>query len=151
MQKNLNNAARAERSIELSATAIWAVLADLEALAEWAPGIDGATVTSELKSGVGAVRSVSTAQFGKIEHHITDWEKDSLFGYTTDDSGPFLCTNTRYEIAPNDTGCLVTVVLAFELKPEAMTVEQAQGVLSKGLDATLQALELHARIPATQA
>jgi uncharacterized protein YndB with AHSA1/START domain len=151
MQENLNNSARAERSIELPAATLWAALTDLEGLAEWAPGIDGAVVTSEAKSGVGAVRSVSTAQFGQIEHHITKWEKDKLFGYVTDDSGPFSRTDTRYDIVATETGSLVTVVLAFEIKPGAMTLEQAQAVLSKGLDGTLKALELRARMPAGEA
>lgn len=146
MQNKLKNTAHAELLTELPTSAIWAILTDLEGLAKWAPGIDGATVTSDIKSGAGAVRSVSTAQFGQIEHHIIDWEKDSSFGYTTDDSGPFVSTNTRYEIVANKTGSLVTVVLAFEIKPGAMTTEQAQAVLTKGLDATLKALELRARM-----
>jgi uncharacterized protein YndB with AHSA1/START domain len=151
MQENLNNSARAERSIELPAATLWAALTDLEGLAEWAPGIDGAVVTSEAKTGVGAVRSVSTAQFGQIEHRITEWEEDRQFGYVTEDSGPFSRTDTRYNIVATETGSLITVVLAFEIKPGAMTLEQAQVVLSKGLDGTLKALELRARMPAGEA
>jgi uncharacterized protein YndB with AHSA1/START domain len=151
MQENLNNSARTERSIELPAATVWAALTDLVGLAEWAPGIDGATVTSKAKTGVGVVRSVSTAQFGQIEHRITEWEEDRLFGYVTEDSGPFSHTDTQYELAVTETGSLVTVVLAFEIKPDAMTLEQAQAVLSKGLEGTLKALELRARMPAGEA
>jgi len=151
MQKKLTNIARANRSFELPASTVWAALAELDALAEWAPGIDGACVISEAKSGVGAVRSVTTAQFGNIEHHFTQWEHDRLFAYVTADSGPFSRTNTVYEIAPTDTGADVKVALEFEVKPGAITPEQAEAVLTKSLNATLQALELHARMPARRA
>jgi len=145
------NAARASRSFDLPANAVWAALTDLDALAEWAPGIDGAAVISEAKGGVGAVRSVTTAQFGQIEHHVTAWEPDRLFAYVTADSGPFSRTNTVYELAPTDTGADVNVTLEFEVKPGAMTPEQAEAVLTKSLNATLQALELRARMHTSEA
>ena len=149
MPEKLTNAASASRSFDLPASAVWAALTDLDALAEWAPGIDGATVTSETKTGVGTLRAVTTAQFGQIEHHVTAWEQDRVFAYVTADSGPFSRTNTVYEITSKDSGADVTVTLEFEVKPGAISPEDATAVLTKSLTATLQALEMHACMPAT--
>lgn len=64
---------------------------------------------------------------------------------------PFARTLTTYLISETDIGADVTVSLAFEVKPGAMPVEQAQAVLSKGLDATLQGLEMQAKMVAETA
>ena len=130
------------RDTSVPAAAIWKVLSDLPALADWAPGIDAAEVTSETTSGIGATRAVTTAQFGVIVHEVTHWVENQHFAYVTADSGPFSRTFTSYEVSEN----AVSVTLAFEVKPGAMEVEQAQAVLNKGLTATLQALELRARM-----
>ena len=130
------------RDTSVPAAAIWNVLSDLPALADWAPGIDAADVTSETTTGIGATRAVTTAQFGVIVHEVTHWIENQHFAYVTADSGPFSRTFTSYEVSEN----AVSVTLSFEVKPGAMEVEQAQAVLNKGLTATLQALELRARM-----
>lgn len=134
------------RETNVDAAALWQVLSDLAALPEWAPGIDGAEVTSAKTSGIGAVRRVHTAQFGPIEHHVTVWEPEACFAYITADSGPFSRTLTTYSVAPGANGATVQVTLAFEIKPGTMQPEQAKAVLNKALTATLQVLELRARM-----
>lgn len=134
------------RDTAVDAETLWAVLSDLPALAEWAPGIDGARVTSENASGVGAVRRVATAQFGEIEQHVTVWAPGETLAYVTAQSGPFVRTLTRYDLTTEaDGACRVGLRLAFEVAPGAMSVAQAQAVLTKGLTATLQALDMRAR------
>lgn len=134
------------RETNVDTTALWRVLSDLAALPEWAPGINGAEVTSDNSSGLGAVRRVETAQFGLIEHNVTIWEPETRFAYETADSGPFSRTLTTYSVMPSDGGASVSVSLSFDIKPCAMEPEQAKAVLNKGLTATLQALELRARM-----
>lgn len=139
--------ASATRRFTMPPNAVWQVLSSLDRLAEWAPGIDGATVTSGEKAGNGAVRRVATAQFGEIEHVVTAWEPDRKFIYETANSGPFLRTLTSYDIdAAGDEGAVVTVTISFELHAGKMEPEQAIAVLTKGLEATLGALELRARL-----
>lgn len=84
------------REANVDATALWRVLSDLAALPEWAPGINGAEVTSANSSGLGAVRRVETAQFGLIEHNITLWDPETRFAYETADSDPFSWTYKTY-------------------------------------------------------
>ena len=133
------------RETNVDATELWRVLSDLEALPEWAPGINGAEVTSANSSGLGATRRVETAQFGPIEHKVTIWEPEMRFAYETTDSGPFSRTFTAYTVIPQEGGASVSVSLSFDIKPGAMEPDQAKAVLNKGLTATLQALELRAR------
>ena len=133
------------RETNVDTAALWRVLSDLAALPEWAPGINGAEVTSANSSGLGAVRRVETAQFGPIEHNVTVWEPETRFAYETADSGPFSRTLTTYSVMPGEGGANVSVSLSFDIKPGAMEPEQAKAVLKKGLTATLQALELRAR------
>ena len=138
------------KSLAAAPDAIWKVLSDLGALAEWAPGIDGVEVTSSESAGVGAVRAVTTAQFGVIVHRFTDWWPGEGFAYETADSGPFSRTLTAYTVeGAENGGSTVTVRLAFDVKPGAIEVEQAKAVLDKGLTATLQALDLRARMGQT--
>ena len=134
------------RETTVNTAALWGVLSDLAALPEWAPGIDGAEVTSINSFGLGAVRRVDTAQFGPIEHNVTVWEPEARFAYETADSGPFSRTLTTYSIMPGEGGASVRVSLSFDIKPGAMEPDQAKKVLDKGLTATLQALELRARM-----
>ena len=134
------------REINLDTAALWRVLSDLAALPEWAPGINGAEVTSANSSGIGAVRRVETAQFGPIEHNFTVWEPETRFAYETADSGPFSRTLTSYSIMPSKGGAIVSVSLSFDIKPGAIEPDHAEAVLNKGLTATLQALELRAQM-----
>ncbi len=134
------------RQTNVDTAALWRVLSDLAALPEWAPGINGAEVTSAASSGIGAVRRVDTAQFGPIEHNVTVWEPEARFAYETADSGPFSRTLTTYSVMPGDGGASVSVSLSFDIKPGAIEPDQAKAVLDKGLTATLQALELRARM-----
>ncbi len=137
------------RESSVTPAAIWKILSDLPALPEWAPGIDGAEVTSDQNTGVGAVRRVATAQFGQIEHHVTVWDEGAVFAYQTADSGPFSRTLTTYTIRPTSDGSAkVTVTLAFDTKPGTMEPDQAKDILNKGLTATLAALEMRARMAA---
>lgn len=139
--------ASATREMSISTNTVWQVLSSLDRLAEWAPGIDGATVTSAQMVGVGTVRRVATAQFGEIEHHVTAWDTDRKFVYETADSGPFSRTLTTYDISGTIGGhATVTVSIAFKIRAGGMTSEQAKGILTKGLEATLHALELQARM-----
>lgn len=134
------------RETSVDTAALWRVLSNLAALPEWAPGINGAEVTSANSSGLGAVRRVETAQFGPIEHNVTVWEPEARFAYVTADSGPFSRTLTTYSLAPGEGGASVSVSLSFDIRPGAMEPDQAKAVLNKGLTATLQALELRARM-----
>ena len=136
------------RDTSVPAAAIWKVLSDLPALADWAPATSGKRSRTERPSP--AIRrqekrflsAVTTAQFGVIVHEVTHWVENQHFAYVTADSGPFSRTFTSYEVSED----AVSVTLSFEVKPGAMEVEQAQAVLNKGLTATLQALELRARM-----
>jgi len=144
--------ASASREMPVPANAVWQVLSSLDRLAEWAPGIDGAAVTSPQKAGVGAVRRVATAQFGEIEHRVAIWDTDRKFVYETADSGPFSRTLTTYDISGTIRGpAVVTVSIAFEIHAGGMPSEQAKVILTKGLEATLQALELQARMISAEA
>jgi len=136
-----------EREAAVSAAQIWTVLGDLAILPEWAPGIEGAEITSDAKEGVGVVRKVLTAQFGAIEHVVTAWAEGEELTYTTKDSGPFSKTLTSYKITGSDDGhSKVTVDLSFDIKPGAIEMAQAEAVIGKGLTATLQSLEMRAKM-----
>ena len=134
------------RETSIDRAAIWAVLSDLGALHEWAPGIENAAVTTDEAEGVGVVRNVKTAQFGEIQHHFTTWADQEIMAYETADSGPFARTLTTYTLQPTDgAGASVIVSLAFEVKPGAIEQSQAEAILNKGLGATLEALEKRAQ------
>lgn len=146
MQKSVyEHTASATRKTSAPASALWDVLARLDHMATWAPGINQSIVTSSETEGVGAVRQVVSAQFGDIEQVVTAWEVGKKLSYVTNVSGPFVATLTTYQIEQADEdGATVNATLAFDLQPGTMPPEKARAALEAGLAEILKALEAQA-------
>ena len=63
-----------ERSIEINAEreAVWVIVADLGAVAEWNPGVVAADCGGAT-SGVGATRTCHLAPAGRLDEVVTEW------------------------------------------------------------------------------
>lgn len=143
-----DHTATATLTLNASPAAVWAVLADLDKLASWAPGIDASAMKGAATEGIGAVRLVTTAQFGEIAQEITGWQPEVQLAYVTQKSGPFTATHTAYDLMPVDDGTQVRATLDFNIAEGAMPPEKAQAALTQGLTGILKALEMQARVAA---
>lgn len=142
------NTATATLTLNASPAAVWGVLAQLDKLASWAPGIDASSIEGTQSEGIGAVRRVTTAQFGEIAQTVTSWKPEQQLAYVTEKSGPFTATYTAYDLAAVEGGTEVRATLAFNIAPGAMPPEKAQAALTQGLGGILKALEMQARMGA---
>lgn len=140
------NTATATLPLNATPAAVWAVLAQLEKLASWAPGIDASSIEGNQSEGVGTVRKVTTAQFGEIAQTVTEWKPEQRLTYVTERSGPFTATHTAYDLKATDGGTEVRATLAFNIAAGAMPPEKAEAALTQGLGGILKALEMQARM-----
>jgi len=63
-----------ERSMPVSRSAVWAVLADFPNIAQWNTGVTKSFSTSEEIEGPGATRHCDLAPTGTLEETVVGWE-----------------------------------------------------------------------------
>lgn len=77
-----------ERSttIEASATDVWAVVADLDAVASWNPNVSSA-VCGPQTTGLGATRTCHLKPTGRIDEVVSGWIDGEQIWFAVDDHG----------------------------------------------------------------
>ncbi len=59
---------------------VWAVLADFDAIASWAPNVDHSCLLTERTEGVGAVRRIQVGR-ATVREEVATWEPGSSLSY----------------------------------------------------------------------
>jgi hypothetical protein len=96
---------------------IWALLADLEAVERYNPGVKRAAVEGTQTSGVNARRSCDLVPKGRVIERVTHWEEGRAVGLEVVESDwpiHFMRWVTRIE--PSDGGTRVTQSLEYAVK-----------------------------------
>ncbi|MCB0969294.1 MAG: SRPBCC family protein [Ilumatobacter sp.] len=97
------------RDLHVPPATVWAVLADFDALAIWAPDIDHSVLTTEQRDGVGTARRVQTGQVTLIER-ITAWEPDHRLAYDIEGLLPIVrAASNTWTLTPTADGTLVSL------------------------------------------
>jgi len=98
------------RDLPAPPATVWATLADFDALALWADGIDHSSLTTDQREGVGTTRRVQMGQITLIERVIA-WEPDHRLAYEIEGLLPIVqqATNT-WTLTPTADGTLVSLV-----------------------------------------
>lgn len=103
-------------TVPASPDAVWATLADLDAISAWAGNVDHSAVTTEATEGVGAARRVQAGRVVLIET-VTVWEAPTRLAYTLDGLPPLARTVTnRWDLAPAP-GDTTAVTLTTTIEP----------------------------------
>jgi len=100
-----------------SSERIWALLADLEAVERYNPGVKRAVIEGTQRSGVGARRSCELVPKGRVVERVTNWEEGRAVGLEVVESDwpiHFMRWVTRIE--PNERGTRVTQSLEYAVK-----------------------------------
>ena len=133
-------------TIAQPAADIWAVLADFDGIARWAPNVDHSCLTTERAEGVGAVRRIQTGRNTLLEI-VTQWEPERRLAYTISGLPPVIrsVTNT-WKL--DDRGGSTTVTLTSSVdagpRPPQQVVARIVGrVLAKVSRQMLDGLEQH--------
>jgi hypothetical protein len=96
---------------------IWALLADLEAVGRYNPGVKHAAIEGARKSGVGAHRSCELVPKGRVVEKVTHWEEGRALGLEVVESDwpiHFMRWVTRLEAS--DGGTRITQSLEYAVK-----------------------------------
>jgi ligand-binding SRPBCC domain-containing protein len=120
-----------ENSIRIDATPerVWSVLASLDALAKYDPGVAKAELVSVVKEGPGAARRCDLTPGGWFKERVTDWRPNEALAFEL-----FECTlpvrqlRHSYTLVPDGDGTVVGQRMEYELK---------FGPLGKLLDAVM--------------
>jgi hypothetical protein len=96
---------------------VWALLADLEAVQHYNPGVRRAVIESSQRRGIGALRSCELVPKGRVVERVTHWEDGRAVGLeVTESDWPihFMRWVTRLE--PTSGGTRITQSLEYAVK-----------------------------------
>ncbi len=96
---------------------VWALLADLEAVGRYNPGVRRAAVEGTQRAGIGARRSCELVPKGRVVERVTHWEDGRAVGLEVAESDwpiHFMRWITRLE--PSDGGTRITQALEYQVK-----------------------------------
>jgi hypothetical protein len=96
---------------------IWSLLADLEAVQHYNPGVRAAKIQGDKRTGIGAVRVCELQPKGRVVERVTHWEDGRALGLEVAESDwpiHFMRWITRVE--PNADGSRITQELEYRVK-----------------------------------
>jgi ligand-binding SRPBCC domain-containing protein len=120
-----------ESSIQIDATPekVWSVLARLDALANYDPGVAKAEIVSAAKEGPGAARRCDLTPGGWFKERVTDWRANEALSFELYEcSLPVRRLRHSYTLVREGEGTVVRQRMEYELK---------FGPLGKLLDAVM--------------
>ena len=96
---------------------IWSLLADLEAVQRYNPGVRAAKIQGDRRTGIGAVRVCELLPRGRVVERVTHWEDGRALGLEVAESDwPFHFMRWVTRVEPNDEGSRITQELEYRLK-----------------------------------
>ena len=135
-----------EIHIERSAEAVWAALADFGGISRWAPNVDHSSLTTEQRTGTGAVRRVQVGRKALLER-VVQWEPGQTLGYAIEGLPPVVqsVTNTWKLDGAGDatTVTLTSRVEAGPRPPQKVAARVFGRVLAKASQEMLEGLKDH--------
>jgi ligand-binding SRPBCC domain-containing protein len=103
--------------IEAPPDKVWAVLASLDALQDYDPGVTRSQIITAAKEGLGAARECHVASGGSFRERVAEWKPCEALAFEL-----FECTlpvkklRHRYTLAPEEGGTRVRQRMEYELK-----------------------------------
>jgi hypothetical protein len=120
---------------------VWALLADLEAVEQYNPGVRRAAIEGPQRTGVGARRACDLLPKGRVIERVTHWEDGCALGLEVAESDwpiHFMRWVTRVE--PQGTGARITQSLEYRVKFGPLGWLLDRMVMKRKLTATLDAV-----------
>jgi hypothetical protein len=96
---------------------VWSLLADLEAVQQYNPGVRSAKIQGVRRTGIGAVRVCELLPKGRVVERVTHWEDGRALGLEVAESDwpiHFMRWITRVE--PRSGGSRITQELEYRVK-----------------------------------
>jgi ligand-binding SRPBCC domain-containing protein len=116
-----------EIRIEAPPERVWSVLASLDALADYDPGVSKAEIVTETKQGPGAARRCDLAPGGWFKERVVAWRANEALSFELYECTlPVRALRHSYTLVPDAGGTIVSQRMEYRLK---------FGLLGKLLDA----------------
>ena len=128
---------------------MWALLADLEAVQRYNPGVETATIEGRQRTGVGAKRACVLVPKGRVVERVTHWEERRAMGLEVAESD-WPIHFMRWVTVLEDQGgaTLITQQLEYKVKygPLGWALDQLvmKKQLTSSIDKVLAQLVEHA-------
>ena len=120
---------------------VWALLADLEAVQRYNPGVRRAAIEGPQRTGVGARRSCDLLPKGRVVERVTLWEDGRAVGLEVAESDwPIRFMRWETRIEPQGSGARITQSLEYRLKFGPLGWLLDRVVMKRKLTATLDAV-----------
>lgn len=125
--------------------ALWTLLADLEAVATYNPGVRSARALEGPRGGVGASRVCELSPSGRVVERVTVWEEGRAVGLEVVESDwPIVFMSWTTRVEPRGAGSLLTQELHYQVNfgPAGWLLDQLvmRRKLTSTLDGVLAAL-----------
>lgn len=106
-----------EIHIQTSPEKVWSVLASLDSLDKYDPGVKKSTIVSSARNGMGAERRCDLAPGGWFRERVTDWSPHRAMAFELCECTlPVRRLKHSYRIAESGSGTVVSQRMEYELK-----------------------------------
>jgi hypothetical protein len=96
---------------------VWALLADLEAVERYNPGVRAASIEGPQRTGVGATRACELRPRGRVVERVTRWEERRALGLEVAESDwPIHFMRWTTHLEPKGTATRITQDLEYQVK-----------------------------------
>lgn len=96
---------------------VWALLANLEAVAEYNPGVERAAIEGDQRTGVGARRVCALRPKGRVIERVTHWEEKKALGLEVAESDwPIHYMRWITKLEHDDGATRITQELEYQVK-----------------------------------
>lgn len=120
---------------------VWALLADLEAVQRYNPGVQSAGIEGAQRTGVGARRACALIPNGRVVERVTHWEDGRALGLELEEHDwpvHFMKWVTRVEPSPGGTRIAQALEYRVKFGPIGWLLDRL--VMKRKLTATLDAV-----------
>lgn len=147
-EEQLDYTLEAERIIEATAEDVWKVLADFQAVGEWAARIDHVEPLGEIAQGLGAGRRCTVRGLGVVDEVVDLYDPPRAFGYRVGGSGPLAGAQSRWMLAATGEGATrvrlqLSYTPRFGLLGRVLNALVYRHVLARNLPGALALLRRH--------
>ncbi|MDH3300301.1 MAG: SRPBCC family protein [Acidimicrobiia bacterium] len=135
-----------ERSMPVSRSSVWSVLADFPNIAGWNSGVTNSFSTSESTSGIGARRHCDLSPTGTLEETIRVWEPEHRLVVSIDSATRLPIRKGEAAFTLTDDGDRSTTTIDYRYETKWGVVGSLMGPLldtqlTKGMNGFLADLE----------
>ena len=133
-------------TVRQSASVVWAVLADFDAISRWAPNVDHSCLTTSTADGVGVTRRIQTGRATVLET-VTEWAPERVLAYSITGL-PLVIRSVTNTWQLDDRGAATEVTLTSTIdtgpRPPQKVVARVVGkALAKASRQMLDGLDAH--------